>query len=310
MGARLIIEGEGVQNGIRNLEVAGSNPAPGIPHVDWQAFEAWLAKDKNPNVVRDVLSYAKRYQHCLMNQDLTDIAMLSVSKRRLVLASLSNLAKFLGVYDQWKQTVHRFGIKWVSMEAKDKRVIDRITKKADSESVYGTVKKAKIEHPEYADFLDFCATTGMRLIEAIESWNLIRTIDNLSEYYDSEKEILMHYKFADKFMRKGKKTFISFVSKELVNRIRNEYQIPIFSRHTIGKALNVHFGDLREAHASIMTKYLNQNEIDFLHGRVGTSVFMQNYFNPALISDLKERVFKGIDEISGKVCVVRVDQTS
>jgi hypothetical protein len=35
-------------------------------------------------------------------------------------------------------------------------------------------------------------------------------------------------------------------------------------------------------------------EIDFLQGRTSASVFMRNYFNPALISDLKERVFKGI----------------
>jgi hypothetical protein len=50
-----------------------------------------------------------------------------------------------------------------------------------------------------------------------------------------------------------------------------------------------------------MTKYLNQSEIDFLHGRVGTSVFMQNYFNPAWISDLKQRVFQGIAEIQSRL---------
>ena len=43
-----------------------------------------------------------------------------------------------------------------------------------------------------------------------------------------------------------------------------------------------------------MTKYLSQPEIDFLQGSVSGSVFMRNYFNPALIGDLKERVFKGI----------------
>jgi len=37
-----------------------------------------------------------------------------------------------------------------------------------------------------------------------------------------------------------------------------------------------------------MTKYLKESEINFLHGRVSASIFMQNYFNPAWISDLKE----------------------
>jgi hypothetical protein len=57
------------------------------------------------------------------------------------------------------------------------------------------------------------------------------------------------------------------------------------------------FGDIREAHATLSTKYLKESEIDFLHGRVSTSVFMRNYFNPALISDLKERVFKTIGQL-------------
>ena len=46
-----------------------------------------------------------------------------------------------------------------------------------------------------------------------------------------------------------------------------------------------------------MTKFLSQSEIDFLQGRISGSVSMRNYFNPALISDLKERVFKTIKEL-------------
>ncbi|MEM2914564.1 MAG: hypothetical protein QXH91_04085 [Candidatus Bathyarchaeia archaeon] len=58
------------------------------------------------------------------------------------------------------------------------------------------------------------------------------------------------------------------------------------------RKIGLRFGDLREAWASIMTKYLSQPEIDFLQGRVGLSTFMQNYFNPALIRDLKDRAKK------------------
>jgi len=274
-----------------------------VREIDWDGFREWLERDKSPNVVRDVLSYAKRYSHCLFNSDLREVVSLSVSKRRLVLASLSNLAKFLGVYDQWREIVRRYGVKWITVETKDKRIIDRITKKADLDAVYGWVREAKRMRPEYSDFLDFVAITGMRLVEAIESWNLIRSIKNLDDYYDMEKEILLHYKFAEKFLRKGKKVFVSFVPKTLIQRIRSNHQPAIFSRHAISKTLGGKFSDLREAHASILTKYLNQNEIDFLHGRVGTSVFMQNYFNPALISDLKQRVFKAIVEIQAKISI-------
>ena len=61
--------------------------------------------------------------------------------------------------------------------------------------------------------------------------------------------------------------------------------------------LKQRFSDLRELHGSILTRYLSESEINFLHGRIGASVFMQNYFNIAWINDLKERLFKGIREI-------------
>ena len=61
------------------------------------------------------------------------------------------------------------------------------------------------------------------------------------------------------------------------------------------------FADLREYHAIFMAKFLSRAEIDFLHGRVSTTVFMANYFNPALIGDLKERVLKAIRKIRAKV---------
>jgi hypothetical protein len=46
-----------------------------------------------------------------------------------------------------------------------------------------------------------------------------------------------------------------------------------------------------------MTRFLSQPETDFLQDRISGSMFMRNYFNPALISDLKERVFKAIEEL-------------
>ena len=57
------------------------------------------------------------------------------------------------------------------------------------------------------------------------------------------------------------------------------------------------YSDIRETHGTLMTKYLKDNEIDFLHGRVTSNVFMRNYFNPSLISDLKTRVFQTTCEI-------------
>jgi hypothetical protein len=271
--------------------------------VDWERFKEWLCKDHTERVSRDIVSYARRYLKCLETMDLTDVNLCESGKRRMILSSLSNLAKFLGVYDQWKNTVRRYGIKWIEVGVKDKRMIDRLTKVSDANDVYNWVKEVKANNPELNDFMDFMAITGLRLIEAVRSYNLIINLSRkgkLSEYYNSDKQVLEHFKFKDMFLRKGKKAMISFVPKELIDRIiLNE---PLPSEFAIGKRVkHARFSDIREAHASILTKHLNQSEIDFLHGRIGTTVFMQNYFNIALIGDLKQRIFKAIAEIQTKI---------
>jgi len=155
----------------------------------------------------------------------------------------------------------------------------------------------------FEDFMDFMAITGLRLVEAVNSYNLIIKLSRegrLSEYYNEEKESLEHFRFEDMFLRKGKKAFISIVPKHIIKRIsQNRKGI---TKDTVVSAvkragLKLRFSDLREIHGSILTRYLSENEINFLHGRIGTTVFMQNYFNPALIRDLRERLSKAINEI-------------
>jgi len=142
---------------------------------------------------------------------------------------------------------------------------------------------------------------------AVKSYNLIIDLarqGKISDYYDAGLNALQHYKFSDLFIRRTKKAFVSFVPKDLIERIAENEKIA--SPNAVLKTLQrygIHcrFGDIREAHASIMTKHLSRSEIDFLHGRIGTSVFMQHYFNPALLNDLKDRVFKSIKEIQSKI---------
>jgi intergrase/recombinase len=57
------------------------------------------------------------------------------------------------------------------------------------------------------------------------------------------------------------------------------------------------YSDIREYYVTFMTKFLNPAEIDFLQGRVSTSVFMKNYSTLVLIKDLRQRVFRGISEM-------------
>jgi hypothetical protein len=112
-----------------------------MKEIDWNAFFNWLLQSKKERVANDILSYAKRYVHCLFNADLTEVASMSAGKRRMILASLSNLAKFLGLYEQWRSVVRRYGIKWMDVDVKDKRMIDWLTKVVDADDVYNWIKQ-------------------------------------------------------------------------------------------------------------------------------------------------------------------------
>ena len=108
-----------------------------------------------------------------------------------------------------------------------------------------------------------------------------------------------HFRFKEVFIRRTKKAFVSFIPKELVLKVSKNRPLNLYSVQSKvrRRCKRLAFGDIREVHATLSTKHLRESEIDFLHGRVSTSVFMRNYFNPALISDLKERMFKTIEEL-------------
>jgi len=172
-----------------------------------------------------------------------------------------------------------------------------LTKVEDPNELFKWIREVKRLNPDLEDFLDLMAITGLRLTEAIDYYNLIIQLakeGKLNEYYyNEEKGTLEHFKFKEIFLRKNKKVFVSFVPKELVERIASNKK-PIKSRFVVEKRVQkqgykIRYTDIRELHGTFMTKYLKREEIDFLHGRISSSIFMQNYFNPALIKDLKKK---------------------
>ena len=98
--------------------------------------------------------------------------------------------------------------------------------------------------------------------------------------------------------------FLRAETAELVQRISAKKKLtsPVAVQDRVRKkGLKVKYSDIRETHGTLLTKYLKDNEIDFLHGRATSSVFMRNYFNPSLISDLKTRVLKATSEIQERI---------
>jgi hypothetical protein len=272
--------------------------------VDWEAFRTWLYKEFMPKTAYGRFQYAKQYCHCLLDKDFKPLLELSQDKRAHVMNSLSALSKFLGIHDQFSALVKNYGLKWTIRS--DDLIIARFTKSVDPNDVFNWIKLVKASCLDLCDFMDFMATTGMRYEESVESYNLIVKLSRegkLDQYYDCDREVLEHFRFKEIFLRRTKKAFISFVPKELIESINDNKPLNVYSIQTKVKRKTdqLRFGDIREVHGTLLTKHLNEVEINFLHGRVGSSVFMRNYFNPAWISDLKERTFKAVSSIIQRI---------
>lgn len=268
-------------------------PKEDAGNIDWEKFSKFLDARFMSKTANDRFNYAKRYSHCLTQKNLSELQTLSPDKRGHVLKSLSALAKFLGIYPDWKQLISDYDLKWVG-RSRDEVIIDRLTKVTNPDEVFEWIRKVKKARPELSNFMDFIAITGLRFEEAVASYNLLISLKGkgkLLEYYNTANQTLEHYKFKETFLRRTKKAFFSFVPETMIEQLDPNIKI---SKRSIQKkiprsGLHLRFGDIREAHGTFLTKYLKESEIDFLHGRVSTSVFMRNYFNPALIRDLKAR---------------------
>ena len=278
----------------RRLNISQNN-------VDWAKYEEWVNREYRPKSAYDRIRYAKAYAYCLLENDCSDLLTLTNDKREHIMNALSCLSKFLGIYENWSSMIKNYGLKWRIRD--DNLIIKRFTKTQDPDELFEWIRQIKAQCPDLINFMDLMLTTGLRFEESIDSYNLIVKLSQegkIEEYYNHEKELLEHYKFKLLFLRRTKKAFVSFVSQELIKKIAssNEILAKQFIKSKVRRKTNrIRFSDMREIHGSLLAKTLGNAEIDFLHGRVSTSVFMRNYFNPAWIVDLKERTFKATKNI-------------
>jgi len=228
-----------------------------------------------------------------MNRNLSTLRTLSNDRRLHALKGLSALAKFSGVYTDFKELVKTYGLKWTLNN--DDVILARLARKCNTEELVGWIRTIKNRIPAFSVFMDFITATGLRFDEAIDSYNLIA--EGNQEYYNVEQQLLEHFRFRQVFIRRTKKVFISFVPKDLIAKIESPLTCDTIKKRIQRRHLRSRFAEIREFYASYSTKHLRQPEIDFIQGRTSTNVFMRNYFNPTWISDLKNRALKNATEL-------------
>ena len=256
----------------------------------WDAFQRYVMNEYSRVHALNILNYARKYGRLLVMGDLSPLLELSPDKRRHVLTALAALAKFTGRYEEFKRLKARYGIK----VEKPSKIMAQI----DSSSLKELAEWITRAREILGAFIDFALATGMRPTVALESFNLVRELHEKGRLGDYYKDgWLEHFRYEKLFLRRTKKVYVSYAPREIIEAVI-EYPERLSVekiRHRLEKVgLEVKLKQIRKLWASYMARFLSEPEINLIQGRVSKSVFMQHYFNPNYVPELKERLEKGI----------------
>ena len=127
-----------------------------VTEIDWSSYKQWLEKNFSPGYARDVYNYSRKYAHCLLNRDLSELLSIRKTKRTNIVKALANLSKFIGMHDEFLQLMHSYDLEWGG-KSSEELVIDRLTKVQNPNEVFEWIKQVKQARIELSDFMDFMA---------------------------------------------------------------------------------------------------------------------------------------------------------
>jgi len=121
--------------------------------------------------------------------------------------------------------------------------------------------------------------------------------------YNSEIEVLEHFKYPDTFLRTTKNVFISLIPEELIEEIAASEPMTynMLKGRLYRKDMRMRIDELRDHWGTFLLDHgLIKEEVDLLQGRVGKSINVRHYWSPA-ITELRDRVFKALELLGPKL---------
>ncbi|MDQ3903515.1 MAG: hypothetical protein M3247_07740 [Thermoproteota archaeon] len=253
-----------------------------------------------------MICYAQKYLPVLETGDATVLTTLSGPCRRHVMEALTAYSKYNGTYQRWQEIRQAHLLKWTngneSFTSLQRFFNPSLTLDLMLQQIRRMIEKLPVQ---MAQIVRFGCLVGLRPAETVESVRLINNQLLFSKYYNADNQTLEHFRFPDIFLRQTKKAYISFVNPEILSEIVKDSDLEknckIPSHNYISRTCNrrgipcsLHF--CRKVFASWLHKYGISTEIvDFLQGRVSTSVFSRHYLTPD--SSLKDRVLTALHEL-------------
>jgi intergrase/recombinase len=247
--------------------------------INWSIYRDYLNKLYGKQYVSLLYSYATKY-HSLLT-DTSKISALPISIRSNVLKALISLSKYLGIYQEFTTAFKNHGIKWTNGDS-FKAFLSIVNNHNDTVlEWFRSATKCLKDHEKL--YLRFVLLSGLRKNESIQSFNMIIRLANenrLSEYYDSEKRLLLHFRFDRVFLRGSKNTYISAIDPNLIKEIANSKTVSynMIRKRLKKTGLTLRIKECRSFYATYLRNHnVLAETIDTFQGRVPKSVFARNY---------------------------------
>ena len=269
--------------------------------VDWQDFRRWLFSRFSYSHAVDVFMYARKYAHLLFSWRLAEVENLPA--KRHILMALANLAKFLGVYRNFKMMVEDAGVSW-SSGSKNKNFFALLGGEDVNAAFdyYRRIMNSDVDE-DLKRLTRFLLLSGLR---PIEGYMAVRFLNESREgYLDEGRLLLCHWKFSE-FQRNGKRCFLTVLTKSMMDDLKRPWTIWTWNHKKVRRRLNkvglpVNLYLFRKCWATYMRLHGCEAEIvNLFQGRTPKTVFEQSYFRP-LLDDAILKVRKVLEQMEAEV---------
>ena len=267
-------------------------------------FSNWVKSKYSKSYISTILCYAKKYNHLMKAENVRELDMLPATIKNNVIKSLIILSKFLGCYKEFSERLKSFDIKTSRPDSLSAFLRIFNARNSDITSWYqSTISLLRDNEQLFAKFL---LHSGLRTSEAINSFNLIIQLSKegkLSDYYDSELQVLCHFKYPKLFIRRTKNCYITFIQPDFLKQIAESEPVTysMMRKRLERKHMHLRFNELRDKFGTHLLNHgILEAEINLLQGRIPVDIFIRHYWSPKL-KELGNRIFKVLDAMEKKL---------
>ena len=219
--------------------------------------------------------------------------------------AISSLVRFTGEVPAWQEIKQRYNLTWSTGNEKLNAFQRFFDDGKSLDSMLQWVRDVlEILPAQMGEAIKWSTLTGLRPAESLQAIRLINDPIAFKTYYDTDRQILQHFKFPELFLRRTKTVYITIVDNELLTIAQNAASNPSYDRIryacTASGGLDFHMAYCGKIYASWLRQSGIESEIvDLLQGRVSKTVFARHYFTPSL--DYRDKVIRALDKLKQQI---------